>query len=144
MQTVGGVRGAQYWALETISEYVERARELALTALESGTPILSSTEIQRFEELAPLPPGKFPLRLDTYEQSGINIRNAYGQGDDWTPLQFSYKPADCRLFFTAENYINPATTWIAAANAMFLNGSCVEEAFLGAPEGLNITATKTK
>jgi hypothetical protein len=143
MQTVGGIRGAQYWALETISEYVERARDLALTALASGSPILSSREIQRFEELAPLPLGKFPLRLDTYEQSGINIRNAYDPGDDSTPLQFLYEPADCRLFFTAENYIDPATTWIAAANAMFLNGSCVGEASLGALEGLIITATKT-
>jgi hypothetical protein len=143
MQAVGGVKGAQYWTLETLSEYVERAYDLALAALQSGSPILSSTEMQRFNELAPLPPRELPLRLDTYEQSGINIRNAYDQRNDSIALQFIYEPADCRLFFKAENYVDPATTWIAAANAMFMNGSCVEVS-LGAPEGLSIAPMKTE
>ncbi|KJK77433.1 hypothetical protein H634G_07172 [Metarhizium anisopliae BRIP 53293] len=142
MQAVGGVRGAQYWALETISEYVERARHLALAALQTDSPILSRAEMQRFNELAPLPLRDLPLRLDTYEQSGINIRNAYSAGDDSTPLQFLYEPADCRLFFTAENYMDPATAWAAAAAAMFLNGSCVD-ATPAARQGLSISPAKT-
>lgn len=137
MQAVGGVRGAQYWALETISEYVERARHLALAALQTDSPILSRAEMQRFNELAPLPLRDLPLRLDTYEQSGINIRNAYSAGDDSTPLQFLYEPADCRLFFTAENYMDPAT-----ASAMFLKGSCVD-ATPAARQGLSISPAKT-
>ncbi|KAK5991851.1 Peptidase S41 family protein ustP [Cladobotryum mycophilum] len=142
MQAVGGVKGAQYWALETISEYVESARDLALAALQSGSPILSATDMQRFNDLAPVPPQKFPLRFDTYEQSGINVRNAYAQGDDSTPLQFVYEPADCHRFFTTENYIQPVTTWITAANVMFMNGSCVEKS-PDAIEGLSITPEKS-
>jgi hypothetical protein len=143
MQAVGGAKGAQYWALESVSEYVERARELALAAMGSNSPILSAAEMQRFDELAPLPLRKMPLRLDTYERSGVNIRNAYGQGDDLIPLQFLYEPADCRLFFTPENYVDPQTTWMAAANAMFLQGACANALSSGG-EGLRISPDKTQ
>jgi hypothetical protein len=131
MQAVGGVKGGQYWSLSTISHYIERARELAFNASRAGFPILSLEELDRFNKLMPPSVTDFPLRFGGYGQSSVNVRNAYGPDDDMTPLQFKYEAADCRLFFTAENVVNPHTTWAAAARAMFGDGSCVDGSRLG-------------
>ncbi|KAH6623944.1 peptidase S41 family protein [Chaetomium tenue] len=130
MQLLGGVKGGQYWSLRTASRYIQEAYDIALHAPDAD-PILSTTEMARFREIAPLPLEEFPLRFDKYGSSGVNFRNAYGESDGETPLQFVYEAADCRLFFTAENVLRPETTWRSAARAMFGNGSCVS----GSPRG---------
>ncbi|KAJ5156705.1 hypothetical protein N7492_009508 [Penicillium capsulatum] len=57
--------------------------------------------------------------------------SAYGPDDDTTPLQFVYKAADCRRFFTVENYFHQESVWQAAAEAMFGDGECVGESTKG-------------
>ncbi|KAJ5102410.1 hypothetical protein NUU61_004632 [Penicillium alfredii] len=42
------------------------------------------------------------------------------------PLQFVYEAADCRLFYTYDNIVHPATGWNAAARAIWGNGHCVK------------------
>ncbi|KAE8351275.1 hypothetical protein BDV28DRAFT_23233 [Aspergillus coremiiformis] len=126
MQALGGNKGGQYWSLATISHYVEKARSIAMTATETGSPILTAEELARFIELAPPSLSEFPLRIDSRGGSGVNFRNEYGEGDARTPLHFVYEAADCRLFFTAENYILPGSLWVAAAEAMFGDAPCVE------------------
>jgi hypothetical protein len=136
MQTVGGVKGGQYWSLSHISQYISNAYDLAVKASEIGSPILTPEQLARFKEIAPPNPTNFSLRFDTLGSGGVNFRNAYREGDDVTPLQFIYEAADCRLFYTAENYVYPATSWLAAANTMLNDGSCVE--------GSTIAASKDK
>ncbi|KAI0395033.1 peptidase S41 family protein [Xylariaceae sp. FL0594] len=142
MQALGGVRGAQRWSLDTAHRHASRAYALALAlASNATTPILSPDELARFRQLMPPRTRDFSLRTNIYGESDVNFRNAYGRGDDDRaavplPLQFAYDAADCRLFYTLENYFRPVTTWVAVAGAMFGNGSCVEGsrttmAFLG-------------
>jgi hypothetical protein len=125
MQALGGVKGGQYWSLSTISRYVWEAHDIAVSASRMGTPILPAEELARYREIAPPPPQNFSLRFDVHGSSGVNFRDMYGEVDETTPLQFVYEAADCRLFFTAENYVRPASSWVAAAKVMFGNGSCV-------------------
>ncbi|GAB1317655.1 Peptidase S41 family protein ustP [Madurella fahalii] len=130
MQLLGGVKGGQYWPLRTVSRYIQEAYDIALHASHDD-PILSPAEIARYRDIAPLPVKEFPLRFDKYGSSGVNIRNAYGEDDSDTPLQFVYEAADCRLFFTAENVVRPETIWRAAARTMFGGGSCVSGSSVG-------------
>ncbi|KAJ5503316.1 hypothetical protein N7463_006190 [Penicillium fimorum] len=125
MQLLGGVKGGQYWSLTTISRYVREAYTIAVNASEMEIPILTAEEMRRYREISPPPTQSFSLRFDIHGSSGVNFRNAYSERDGETPLQFIYESASCRLFFTAENYVRPATLWLAAAAAMFGNGSCV-------------------
>ena len=127
MQALGGVKGGQYLSLPLLHRYISRAYDLAVNASEAGSPILTPEQLARFEEIAPPDPKNFSLRINRIGTGGVNFRNAYREGNDVTPLQFVYEAADCRLFYTAENYIRPATSWLAAANAMLNGGSCVRD-----------------
>ncbi|PIG90228.1 peptidase S41 family protein [Aspergillus arachidicola] len=127
MQLLGGSKGGQYWSLVTVSHYIEKAREIAVDASRAGSPVLSADELARFLELAPPPLTGFPMRIDSRGGSGVNFRNEYDEKDPTTPLQFVYEAADCRLFWTAKNYVFPGSSWVAAADAMFGDASCVEE-----------------
>lgn len=126
MQLLGGSKGGQYWSLAAVSNYVEKAREIAVNASRAGSPIISADELVRFGDIAPPPPTGFPIRIDSRGGSGVNLRNEYDENDANTPLQFVYEAADCRLFWTAENYVFPESSWVAAADAMFGGGPCVE------------------
>jgi hypothetical protein len=124
MQLLGGVKGAQYWSLTTISRYVREAYDIAVQAAHDGHPILTLDEMNEYQRIAPPPLENFSLQFNTHRSSGVNFRNAYVNEDVRTPLQFLFEPADCRLFFKAENYVQPASLWLSAAKAMFGNGSC--------------------
>lgn len=113
MQAVGGVRGGQRWSLRAIEKHVQTALRLATDVLRAPA------EARRLATLAPPRLADFPLQFDRYGQGGVNFRDAYGPGDDETPLQFVYEAADCRRFFTLRNVMEPATMWADAAQAMF-------------------------
>ncbi|KAJ6151274.1 Peptidase S41 family protein [Penicillium chermesinum] len=68
-------------------------------------------------------------------QANEQIRNSANSSSpiltqaEWkneTPLQFVYEAAECRRFYTLENYMQQETVWQAAAKAMFGNGGCVK------------------
>lgn len=150
MQAVGGVKGGQRWSLRTISRHIRTAKELLAKEYGSAAVQNNSTRrralellSQRLNDLAPpaLPavPRKeddyleweFALRFDTYGQSSVNFRDAYLPVNETTPWQFIYKAADCRLFLTLENVMEPASRWVSAARAIFGEGKidpgkCVE------------------
>ena len=130
MQAIGGVKGGQYLSLSLLNQYITTAYSRAVNASKAGSPILTPEQLARFKEIAPPDPSDFSLRFNTLGDCGVNFRNAYGEGDGATPLQFVYEAADCRLFYTAENYVRPATSWLAAANAMLRNGSCVRDSMV--------------
>lgn len=127
MQAVGGVKGGQHLSLSEIHGYISAAYDLAVDASKTGAPILTPEQLTRFQEIAPPNPKHFSFRFDTVGNGGVNFRNAYREGDDATPLQFIYEAANCRLFYTAENYVQPATAWLAATDAMFDKGLCVKD-----------------
>ena len=135
MQALGGVKGGQYLSLPLVHQYISNAYDLAVNASKTGSPILTPEQLARFEEIAPPDPKNFSLRFNRIGNSGVNFRNAYQEGDDVTPLQFIYEAADCRLFYTAENYLQPATSWLAATNAMLNNGSCVRDSTIAVGTG---------
>lgn len=131
MQALGGVKGGQYWSLSLISRYISQAYELAINASIAGSPVLTPEQLARFKDIAPPDPKNFSLRFNTLGHSGVNFRNAYAEDDDETPLQFRYEAADCRLFYTAENVVRPATTWVAAVDVMWNGGECVRGSTVG-------------
>ncbi|KAH8800701.1 peptidase S41 family protein [Xylogone sp. PMI_703] len=127
MQAIGGVKGGQAWRLSLISRYIYDAYELAINASRAGSPgspLLSPEQLVRFKTIAPPKLENFSIKFNANDYSSINFRNAYRKDDGDIPFQLSFKAADCRRFFTAENYIKPATMWSVAVNAMFNNGSC--------------------
>ncbi|OKL63579.1 hypothetical protein UA08_01260 [Talaromyces atroroseus] len=116
MQAIGGVRGGQYWDLETIDEISQVASRLADNVL------LTDYERLLVKTTLPRPLDSLPLALTS---GGVNFLNAYSERDDMTPLQFVYEAADCRLFYTWDNLVSQESVWISAAEAMFNHRGCV-------------------
>lgn len=120
MQIMGGVRGAQSASLGLIDDWVASAGQVVASA-PAGTFPEQLLEIAN--RSAPLGLKNMPLVLNG---GGVNFRNAYQEGKGDLPLQFEYQAADCRLFYTAENYIKPHTTWKAAKAAIWGSKGCVK------------------
>lgn len=121
MQAIGGVKGAQAAELTTFNTFQKFLTVLQQGSIKDHDPIFSKEQIQRYKEVAPgvnTPPLPF-------SDIGVNLQNQYAPGDDVTPLQFVYEPADCRLFYTYENIKEPATTWAKAARTYWGKGKCV-------------------
>ncbi|KAJ5122998.1 Interphotoreceptor retinol-binding [Penicillium atrosanguineum] len=120
MQGVGGVKGGQSLGINYINGYITQANQLIQKSANTSTPLLTSTEWKKFNESS-------PSLAPSFAWSGsVNLRNEYDPNDDQTPLQFVYEAAECRLFYTLENYLQRETVWQAAAKSMFGNGGCVE------------------
>lgn len=120
MQALGGTKGAEDLVSSEILSIYKSATSEAEQAAQNGHRVLTDAEIQRLKELTPAstPP------LKNFQMS-VNFLNNYRLGEDNMPLQFVYEAADCRLFYTYENVVRPATSWVAAARAVWGNGSCV-------------------
>lgn len=120
MQGVGGVKGGESLGINYINGYVQQANKLISAAAKTSSQLLTEDEWKKFNASSP--------SLDTsYAWSGnVNLRDEYDQDDDKTPLQFVYEAAECRLFYTIDNYLQQETVWQAAAKAMFGGGDCVK------------------
>ncbi|KXG54378.1 Interphotoreceptor retinol-binding [Penicillium griseofulvum] len=120
MQGVGGVKGGQSLGVNYINGYIEQANGLIRDSVNSGSPLLTPAEWKAFNESS-------PSTTASLQWSGnLNLRNEYDPEDSETPLQFVYEAAECRLFYTLDNYVERETVWQAAAKAMFGGGQCVE------------------
>ncbi|KAK8079543.1 hypothetical protein PG997_007361 [Apiospora hydei] len=119
MQIMGGVRGSQSYEIDDIYAKVSQADAM----LHQKPSLLSSDMTAKWQASRPINSSAFPLVLGS---GSVNFRNAYQQGDDSTPLQFAYQAADCRLFYTFDNYAKPATQWQAAADAVWGGKGCVQ------------------
>ncbi|KAK6073086.1 peptidase S41 family protein [Seiridium cupressi] len=144
MQIMGGVRGGQSAGFNLIEEWVSTATELLQNATAEGIDLLTPDELEQLNSSIPQPLQHLPLT----PSGNLNFRNAYQEGSPDLPLQFEYQAADCRLFYTYENIRNPATTWLAASQAIWGNGSCVPGSTggrgsrLGGSQGGNGTSTE--
>ena len=120
MQGVGGVKGGQSLGVNYINGYIQQANQIIGNAANTSSPLLTPAEWQEFNESS-------PSLTPSFAWSGnVNLRNEYDPDDDQTPLQFVYEAAECRLFYTLENYLQQETVWQAAARAMFGGGGCVK------------------
>lgn len=117
MQVMGGTRGAQVLPGATLVEITS-----ALLDMATEKELLSKSELEQLKALSPAE--ESPLQ---YGQLQVNLRDAYSKLDEDSsmPLQFVYEPAHCRLFYTLENFLQPATTWSAAVKAMWGSGECI-------------------
>lgn len=112
MQAMGGVRGAQSFSATLLDSVVRKADDKLLT------------EEQRDTINATIPNvSKLPFYVPALN---VNLRNAYQEGDDETPLQFAYQAADCRLFYSAKSAAAPEESWKEAKEAVWGGGKCVE------------------
>ncbi|KAK8051106.1 hypothetical protein PG993_002491 [Apiospora rasikravindrae] len=118
MQIMGGVRGFQAYRFDGLYDVVDKANVM----LKENPSLLSKDLTAKWQASRPINKSDFPLVL---HGGGVNFRNAYQQGDDGTPLQFAYQAADCRLFYTFDNYAEPATQWQAASDAIWGGKGCV-------------------
>lgn len=120
MQSVGGVKGGQSLGINYINGYIQQANKLIQDAANTSSPLLTSSEWTVFNASS-------PSLAPSFAWSGsVNLRNEYDPDDDQTPLQFVYEAAECRRFYTIENYLQRETVWQAAAMAMFGGAGCVE------------------
>lgn len=134
MQTVGGTRGGERWSLDKAYRYIIHAFNIAQNANSSNNSILISEELDRFESLLPPDPKSFSIRFDRQSRGGLNFRSAFRIQTDDVPLQFIKDYADCRLFYTIENYLHSSTIWRAAARYGFSDSpSCVQDLMGGSP-----------
>ncbi|ETN44385.1 uncharacterized protein HMPREF1541_10565 [Cyphellophora europaea CBS 101466] len=120
MQLVGGTRGTEQYDWATLADVAGGALDYAQERLNASKPTLSEEEIARFKELMPLPPSEFPLQ---FQSGSVNLRNGYDKGSD-VPLEFESLEAKCRLYYTKENILEPATTWRDAVDAVWGGKSC--------------------
>jgi len=120
MQGTGGVKGGQSLQINYLNGYIQQANQAIEKASNTSSPILTTTEWERFNESS-------PNLTPSYTWSGnINLRNEYDPEDGNTPLQFIYEAAECRRFYTLQNYIEQESTWQDAAKSVFGDGGCVE------------------
>jgi hypothetical protein len=127
MQAVGATKGGERWSLDKAYRYIIHAYNIAQNANYNNTSILSREELTRFESLLPPDPKSFSIRFNRQSRGGLNFRSAFRIQIDDVPLQFINDYADCRLFYTIENYLHPPSSWRAAASHGFSESlSCIQ------------------
>ncbi|EME81794.1 uncharacterized protein MYCFIDRAFT_188727 [Pseudocercospora fijiensis CIRAD86] len=124
-QAVGGNKGAQYWSVSTIGQYIAMALEMVSNAAKTHHKAEDEYLLAKLQNLMPPLPANFPLRFDMHGKSGINFRSSYDDDDHETPRHFRYEAADCRRFFTLENIFHPGSIWMDTAEAVYGEGYCV-------------------
>jgi hypothetical protein len=116
MQIMGGVRGAQQQNAIGLAGFVQEALKIG------NKDLLTPAEFQEANATVPKAFLWWPYKINDIS---VNLRNAYQKDNDELPQQFQYQAADCRLYYTAENIVKPATTWEAAREAVWGNGTCI-------------------
>lgn len=125
MQAVGGVKGANVYGADYLSELVQEAYKVAPPARRDELEAEYAAEIETFPYAM-----QRVARDPTTGESGarVNVRNNIRLGDEnLTPLQFVYEAADCRLWYTAGMIVDQGEVWEAAYQARWGGGgNCVE------------------
>ncbi|KAK9800137.1 hypothetical protein SCARD494_01930 [Seiridium cardinale] len=115
----GGVRALAFEVVHDKNRC--RSGRIFQNAIAGGIDLLTPDELEHLNPSILQPLEQFPPTLS----GNLNFCDAYQERNPDLPLQFEYPAADCRLFYTYKNIRNPATTWLAASQAIRDNGSCV-------------------
>ncbi|KAF2968187.1 hypothetical protein GQX73_g5364 [Xylaria multiplex] len=118
MQVIGGVRGSQSYTWPEISRDVLIAKD----HVHNDPSLFTDEQLALAAAVWPKPLEDLPLFLS---EGGVNLRNAYQEGADHLPLHFDYQASDCRLFYTAKNLVDPASSWADAKAAIWGDRGCV-------------------
>lgn len=130
MQLVGGTRGTEQYSWTTLANaahdtltYIEERLNASAPTLthDEIASTLTHDEIRRYKALMPKAPADFPLQ---FRDGSVNLRNGYDRDDDHLPIQYRGQEAKCRLYYTRENILAPATSWTAAADATWGGKPC--------------------
>jgi hypothetical protein len=119
MNLVGGTRGTEEYSFDQLASNAQEVLEFVQGA-NASRPALTADQIAQYKELMPIPPSDFPLQ---FGGGGVNLRNGYNKGSN-TPLEFESDEASCRLFYTRQNLLDPQTTWVDAADAIWGSKQC--------------------
>ncbi|KAI0517821.1 hypothetical protein F5B22DRAFT_101443 [Xylaria bambusicola] len=119
MQVMGGVRGAQSLAFSDLDTEIAEAIE----RISDNRSIFSQEQVDLAQKVWPRGLQNLPLPING---GGVNLRNAYQEGADHLPLQFDYQASDCRLFYTAQNLVDPSSIWADAKAAIWGDRGCVK------------------
>ncbi|KAI1560845.1 Peptidase-S41 domain containing protein, partial [Pyrenophora tritici-repentis] len=112
MQAVGGSKGIQQMSWEVIYYNLQASIENLSTREEADW--LSKSPLGKY-----LTDGLTTLyRAAAGSVSNINLVDAIREGDSSnTPIQFVYQPANCRIMYTKEMYVDVSTSWKAVADS---------------------------
>ncbi|KAI1325015.1 hypothetical protein F5Y16DRAFT_401888 [Xylariaceae sp. FL0255] len=104
MQGAAGTRGARLYELDVLDDNIDFVQQV----LQDG---------QNSAEANFLPNRTIANDVFILDAS-INLRDQVRRGQT-TPLQFTYVPADCRIYFTPQTVYNYTNLWTYAANAIW-------------------------
>lgn len=121
MQAASGNRGARVYSADVLDHDFELARSVNQTAKSS------------------LPQTRDSGMYTIY--AGFNLRDQL-RPNDTVPLQFQYKAADCRIYYTLANIYNMSRLWRDAASAIWDDTSLCVEGSTGYVSSGNTTAAK--
>lgn len=152
MQAVGGVKGSQVYQYYLLALDVYSAYNIAdqlgyndqVRAIESSSilgPVLNDSDYIIYRGASA---GRLPNALQDFQ---FNFQNNVAENDtSYTPLQFVYEAADCRLWYQPQHLYDISTLWTTvAAQAFGLNNTqkyslCVQGS-TNAPSSLSGNAT---
>lgn len=100
----------------------KKARASEIPGAGNQTVLFTPQELERANASMPAPIQSLPYKVD----GSVNFENTYLEADVSKPLQFEFQAADCRLYYTAENILDPKSSWAAAKEATWGGGKCVE------------------
>ncbi|KIV95950.1 hypothetical protein, variant [Exophiala mesophila] len=132
MQYVGGVKGSEIVYLGNLLPFVSM---LYGNAPSEVIEAADKTGLKTLHEL-----GNYTLYRSADPVSStfasINYQNFIGQFDSsYTPMQFVYEAADCRLWYSVDMAFDITTIWQRAASEAFAIGPNSTDVFAGCLEG---------
>lgn len=119
MTPSGGSKGAQVMPYTWVDQLWD-----TLDNVEGNTTLLNAADFKIANETMPERVDDLPFVMSA--ETEVNFYNNYAKEDQLTPLQFVYEPSECRLFYTANMWFQPEVSWLAAADAWWGNGACVQ------------------
>lgn len=125
MQAVGGVKGSQvyqYYRLAIDTYKARQAAELLGWSDQAAAIDDSATlgPIYNDSDYVILRGANWGIPPAAYNDFSLNFQNNIAEGDEsYTPLQFVYEAADCRLWYQAQHIYDVSTLWATAAEQAF-------------------------
>ncbi|KAF7948805.1 hypothetical protein EAE96_007993 [Botrytis aclada] len=123
-QGVGGSKGAQVLTYNGIASHLEALPDAQAAYLQKGLELPDYPA----PEYIPNIKGNVPLGSKSKLMSGgrFNLRNNMHDDDEtFTPLQFQYEAANCRLFYTKNDIYDITGLWMRVQSVVWRGQPCV-------------------
>ncbi|KAK6369437.1 hypothetical protein LTS17_009780 [Exophiala oligosperma] len=117
MQTLGQVKGSQVIYFSNLIAITNLAYEVADNATLDA---MKGTSLETIYNLGDYVTLRTASGGEKTNEISFNMRNNIAEGDtSYTPLQFVYEAADCRLFYTPEHVSSVGSIWATVAGQAF-------------------------